>query len=378
MRRSSFVGFLLPISQCLTLMLTPGLVLSQPSTVVSAELGQAPIFIPGKTFQVSQPWPQPKAASVISVNPFNRYQVSLLYLNQYLAQSTVVNGWAGSISPCNAGSTAQAFQDATINRVNLYRALAGLPGNISQFSGGSQQTDDQQAALMFVANQTLSHTPPSGWICYTAAGATGAGNSNITLGYGVGYNYDGPNAVDGYMDDSGNNNTGVGHRRWILFPPQAQMADGDVDSTATTSNYSSDALWVFGPWGTRAPAANGIPWPPRGYIPWQLLPSGSMRWSLSLQNANFSGATVSMNRNGVPLSVSIEPFEYNGQPSGSFIGDNTIAWIPTGATYTQPTQDVVYAITVSGITGSGVPASVSYTVTVIDPDDAIFANGFEP
>ena len=84
-----------------------------------------------------------------------------------------------------------------------------------------------------------------------------------------------------------------------------------------------------------------------------------------------------MSRNGTALSVSIEPFEYNGQPSGSFIGDNTIAWIPSGATYTQPIQDVVYAITVSGITGSGVPTSVSYTVKVIDPYDAIFADQFE-
>ena len=88
-----------------------------------------------------------------------------------------------------------------------------------------------------------------------------------------------------------------------------------------------------------------------------------------------------MTRNGVPLAVAVQTLVSNGQPSGGFEGDNTIVWIPTGATYTQPAQDVVYAITVSGITGNsgatGVPSSVSYTVKVIDPYDAIFANGFE-
>jgi len=361
----------------LALMLASGMTLAQISPDAGIELGPPPVFVPGKTQRSPQPWPQPEAASVINVNPNNRYQVSLLYRNQYVAQGSVVNGWAGSIASCNAGSTAQAFRDATINRVNLYRALAGLPGNISELSGG-EQADDQAAALMFAANQQLSHSPPNTWTCYTSAGATGAGSSNIALGWGVGFNNDGPAAIDGYMDDSGSNNAGVGHRRWILYPPQTQMADGDVDSSASTSYYSADALWVFGPTGSRPSTPNGIAWPPRGYVPWELLPAGSMRWSLSLQNADFTNATVSMARNGVALSVSIEPFAYNGQPSGSYIGDNTIAWIPSGATYTQPTQDVVYAITVSGIAGTGVPASVSYTVKVIDPYDAIFANGYEP
>jgi len=363
----------------LALMLASGMALAQISPDAGIELGPPPVFVPGKSLQSPQPWPQPEAASVISVNPNSRYQVSLLYRNQYIAQGSVVNGWAGSIASCNPGSTAQAFQDATINRVNLYRALAGLPGNISELSSaGGEQTDDQAAALMFVANQQLSHTPPNSWVCYTSAGATGAGSSNIALGWGVGFNNNGPTAIDGYMDDGGSNNTGVGHRRWILFPPQTQMADGDVDSSAATGNYSSDALWVFGPWGSRPSTPNGIAWPPRGYVPWQLLPADSTRWSLSLQNAVFTNAAVSMTRNGAALSVSIEPFAYNGQPSGSFIGDNTIAWKPTGATYTQPAADVVYAITVSGIAGSGVPSSVSYVVKVIDPYDAIFANGYDP
>jgi hypothetical protein len=135
---------------------------------------------------------------------------------------------------------------------------------------------------------------------------------------------------------------------------------------------------VFGPYGTRPSTPSGIAWPPRGYVPWQLLPAGSNRWSLSLQNADFSNASVSMTRNGVALGTpTLDALQFNGQPSGSYIGDNTLVWEPQGVTYSQPAGgDVAYQVTVTGIAGTGVPSGVSYTVTVIDPYDAIFADRF--
>lgn len=345
--------------------------------------------------------PQPSAvvtaAGSVSVDPYNRYQVSVLYRTTYLAGDNAVNGWSGSVAPtCNAGSTSQAFQDATIERVNVYRALAGLPGNITEFGGATEQTDDQDATLMMVANQSLSHSPPSDWNCYTAAGDAGAGHSNLNLAYASYSNFtaNGPAAVDGYMQDDGNGttaNNSVGHRRWLLFPPQANMASGDVGPVNISGYYyESNALWVFGdpnnpgnPFGSRPSTPNGIAWPPRGYVPWQLLPGVSNRWSLSLEYANFDSASVSMTRNGVALSTPmLNPTQNNGQGinGAGFQGDNTLVWEPTGVTYTQPTADVTYHVTVSGITGNGgnvVPSSVSYDVIVINPNDAVFADGFE-
>ncbi len=358
---------------------------AQMLPMASAELGPAPVLQPGASTQSFVPEASPAAAAAISVNPANRYEVSLLYRNVYVAEDSLTNGWNGSVSPCNAGATAQAYQNATLERVNVFRALAGLPGNIAAFSATTDQTDDQQAALMMAANRQLSHAPPSSWTCYTAAGFTGAGKSNLALGEGAGFNYNGPTAIEGYMEDDGSStdpsaNNEVGHRRWILYPPQLNMADGDVDSVAATSYWSSDALWVFGPYGSRPSTPNGIAWPPRSYVPWQLLPSISNRWSLSLQNANFNSAGVAMTRNGVALATPvIDPPQDNGQPGGSYIGDNTLVWEPTtgSVTYTQPVQDVVYHVSVTGITGTGVPTSVSYNVTVIDPYDAIFADGFD-
>jgi hypothetical protein len=110
-----------------------------------------------------------------------------------------------------------------------------------------------------------------------------------------------------------------------------------------------------------------------------MMPSGSNRWSLSIQNANFASAKVSMTRNGVALAAPrIDPFENNGQPNGSYMGDNTIVWEPIGVTYTKPTADVTYHVTVTGIAGT--PSSVSYDVIVFDPSvstDPIFDNGFQ-
>ena len=321
--------------------------------------------------------PQPEATqAAITVDPQNRAQVASLYFSTYVPEGSVANGWAGSITGCNAGTSATAFQAATIERINVYRALAGLPGNVAAYSGGSNQSGDQQAALMMAANGALDHSPPATWKCYTAAGASAAGNSNLTLGFN--FDYDGPAAIDGYMDDDGGGNEGAGHRRWLLYPPETTVASGDVDATAGSSDRSANALWVIGGWGSRPATPNGIVWPPRGYIPYQLLPGSSNRWSLSIQNADFSHATVSMTRNGVALATpTIDPFEYNGQPGGSFIGDNTIVWEPVGVTYTQPALDVTYHVTVSGIVGS--PTSVSYDVTVFDPstaDNEIFADSF--
>ena len=325
---------------------------------------------------------EPQAPASISVDPSNRAQVANLYFSTYLPEDNVTNGWLGGINGCNAGSTAFAFQAATIERVNVYRALAGLPGNVTLFSGSANQSADQQAALMTVANNAIDHTPPDTWKCYTPAAGdatTGATvHSNLTLGSG--FNYDGPTAVDGYMDDDGGGNEGAGHRRWLLFPPQVNMATGDVDATAGSLGRSANALWVIGGWGnTRPPTPNGIVWPPRGYIPYQMLPSGSNRWSLSIQNADFTNAKVSMTRNGVALAApTIDAFEYNGQPNNSFIGDNTLVWEPTGVTYTKPASDVTYHVTVTGIAGS--PSSVSYDVIVFDPSvsaDPIFDNGFQ-
>ena len=186
-----------------------------------AALAAAAIGVPAAAEELGlPPWrevpldrPMTKAAGVA----LDRAAVVELYQTMFLPAEAVTTGWTGSVGSCAPGATSAAFKQAVLDRINYYRLIAGLPGNVG-LQGGAAAGDTQNAALMFSANDALSHSPPSGWSCYTASGATGAGNSNIALGAS------GVDAIDLYMDDGGAGNTAAGHRRWILYPPQVAVA----------------------------------------------------------------------------------------------------------------------------------------------------------
>lgn len=283
--------------------------------------------------------------------PFvSRDAVVALYNTVYGPGDLVTLTWTGSVTGCNPGTTNLAHQQAVIDRVNYFRSLVGLPSVI--LLGGTPTTQAQAAALMMSANNALSHYPPLSWVCYSSEGATGASKSNIALGL------NGVDAIDLYMDDPGAGNTAAGHRRWIFYPPQASIGTGDVDRTST-ANPAND-LYVFAPWATRPATPLGIAWPPAGYVPYQNLPSASNRWSFSYPGADFAAGSVTMSGPSGALPVTLETV-------ATGYGDNTIVFRPTGVSYTQPLADTTYTVTVSGISGSEVPVSFQYTVTVIDP-----------
>lgn len=300
------------------------------------------------------------------IDPTSRDSVANAYLGVFVPQSGIAAGWTGALGSCTSGTTAAAYHAATIERVNVYRALAGLPGNVTAMPAGAVQ-GAQDAALMFTANGQISHAPPTSWLCYTAAGAGAAAASNISLGLA------GPEAVVTYMDDYGSGNGMVGHRRWILYPPQAQMASGSVDGA---DGWPSNALRVIGGFGARPDTPAGVAWPPPGYVPWQLLPSVSNRWSYSWPGANFANARVTMTRNGQTLgAVAYEPLA-----NDVGYGDNTLVWLPQGVNYGQPAGDTVYRVTIDGASGNGIPASLSYAVMVFHPEarpERVFGNGFD-
>lgn len=321
------------------------LAFSFAAAAVAATLGDAPRrFEP----QDASAWKSP----LVPRAAIGRDSVAALYRSQYLPGNNVALAWTGSIPGCNPGTTNADHQQAVITRVNYYRALVGLPA--VTLLGADETSQVQAAALMMSANTALSHMPPGDWTCYSAAGATGAGSANIALGQrGVG-------AIDLYIDDPGPNNDVAGHRRWILFPPRAAMATGDV-AGGNTPPLPANALYVFGPSTTRPATPDGVAWPPAGFVPYQNLPLRSNRWSLSFPGADFSGASVSMSGPAGAIPVTREP------PATGF-GDNTIVFLPSGVSYGKPPADTAYQIVVSGIAGVNVPQEIRYSVTVIDPD----------
>jgi uncharacterized protein YkwD len=317
----------------------------------AAQLAEAPRADVPQDATLSNAAHESPTALATSPERLDRAQVVHLYHTMYLASSYATTGWTGSVSGCNAGSTSASYRQAVVDSLNYYRRLSGLPGNVGLFTD-AKATDAQNAALMFSANNALSHAPPTSWLCYTASGATGAGNSNIALGYNGGVD-----AMDGYMDDNGSGNGAVGHRRWILYPPLANVATGDIPSSG---QRGANALWVLGPLGTRAPTPNGVAWPPQGYVPWDLMPGVSNRWSFSYPSANFSAAIATVTGpTGNAYAIGYESI-------ATGYGDNARVFLPTGFNYARPATDVTYAVGVSGVTSG--PAAFSYKVTVIDAE----------
>ena len=291
----------------------------------------------------------PSAASGFVVNRADRRDVLVFYNCAYNAsQNFAANmAWTGNVTTGVPGTTSAAFNDDVLRRINFFRAMGGLPADI--VFDATKSAKCQEAALMFSRNGAISHFPPNTWTWYTANAADAAGNSNIALG-----DY-GPDAVDAFMVDDGSGNELAGHRRWLLYSRAQEMATGDVPFNGSFN--AANAIWVIGNFKA-APAAQFVPWPNAGFIPQTLVPA---RWSLSYPGATLTGATVTMTQGATNVPVTIISNAATG------VGDNSLVWVPTGVPATV-TNDLPFTVTVSGISGAGVPTSTSYTTSIFNPD----------
>ena len=169
-------------------------------------------------------------------------------------------------------------------------------------------------AVLQSENNVLDHHPTNTYTCYTTNAAHYAGGDQ-SLGA------DGSQAITDFIWDFGANNNEVGHRRWIIYPPEIVMGVGDVPGVGT--NAAANLTYVFDPasFGTRPATRHPyVTWPPQGFVPSQVV---FPYWSFGLSNADLSAATVLMTSNGVPISTAIQPYQTG-------FGDNTLVWVPMG------------------------------------------------
>jgi uncharacterized protein YkwD len=248
--------------------------------------------------------------------------------------------WSGSVGTCDAGDVSTAGRENVVRQVNLYRWFAGLP---EVATDATRDAYAQECALMMHANGTLSHYPPSSWNCYTAEGSSAAGSSNIASGPGV-------MAVDMYMSDYGNPDT-IGHRRWILSNGLGPIGAG------STSQYS--CLWVIGGSGSGTNAWTA--WPPPGIFPIQAMnvsyvPIDQTGWTVQSDSIDLSAATVTVTDSGGTNRPMTVRSLWSGYGSYSAISMIPSGWTSrAGETYT--------------VTLSGVSATISYDVEMVDCDD---------
>lgn len=299
----------------------------------------------GATPRASAAAPAPERGTGFA--PSTRAAAELLYNTQYRDTHDNLLNWTGSVSGCQDGTTGDLFKEGVLNRINYFRAMAGVPDDIVLSPAANAQA--QGAALLMAANQDLDHAPPDNWTCWTQARDDAAGNSNLAQGLF------GAAAIDGYMQDGGATNTAVGHRRWLLFPETQEMGTGDVQMPSWQS--TTNALVVFDGHLTDPVLDlrdDYVAWPPPFFVP---TPVVYPRWSLSLPGAEFTGATVTMTRGGNPVTVTkLTPQSGYGLPS--------LVWEPT----TDLTTAGDFHVSVTGITGVGVPSSIAYDVHTFVPD----------
>ena len=226
-------------------------------------------------------------------------EVRAAYLREFGQKSPPLQ-WTGSVGNCDPGTTSKLSREATLSRVNWYRAMAGVePGvtlddTLNEFA--------QAAALTMYASGTLDHEPDSSFRCYSDAAYQGASRSNLHLGY------NGPTSIDSYIKDEGSNNEAVGHRRWILLPDLLRIGTGDTEG--------SNALLVVSEFrreNAKIRERGLVMWPPRGFVPRATI---YRRWSISAQSAFSNGAHVLVRTSKNTLfNDSVWPDNFMGWPT---------------------------------------------------------------
>jgi hypothetical protein len=309
--------------------------------------------------------PAPRANAVEAargwIDTTNRAEVAKAYLATF-GPAVPAPAWTGNVATCNAGTISAGHRAAMMSRVNWYRAMAGVLDGVvedAQFT-----TDAQNAALITAANNTLNHNPPTTATCYSASGANGANNSNLALGNS---GASGVESIELYMNDPGASNAAVGHRSWILEPNQVRMGPASIPNQSGAL-YVIDPPNLFGPNLATRDSNRFVSWPPAGFVPNNKVYA---RFSLHNNNADFTNATVTVTVNGSPVTTTIEhkgaPGPNNNRPGPDIVFDPALPAF--GA------SDVPITITVSGITGAGLPSTYSWTTTVIPPPTSVPASG---
>ncbi len=280
--------------------------------------------------------------------------------------------WTGSYDECSAGEASRRLGLATVARVNFYRGMAGVPASVRLNEEYSDKA--QHAALTMSATGRLSHAPDDSFECLDQTGREAAANSNLYLGR------IGPAAIDGYIEDPGDRNRDVGHRNTILHPPTTEMGVGHV--AGREGSYAANALWVFddrvfddNP-SVREPAGF-VAWPPRGYVPAELV---HPRWSFGLAGADFDAATVSMTAAGQP--VELEVVTRHSLPG--YVPSPIVVWEPDPAAWAVLAgegwpdgrrDDLTIRVRVEGVVVDGATRHFDYDVTLMAPPGFGSGNG---
>ncbi len=290
-------------------------------------------------------------------------------------------------APYAIGRLSDDVLNDSINMLNNYRYIAGIPSNVTLNESYNELA--QAASLVNAVNSTLTHYPaqPSDMSneIYDL-GAEGASHSNLAAGMSsIGYSLE-----HGWMSDSDAGNIDrVGHRRWVLNPTMSQTGFGLVVGDSGYRYFSG--MYAFDRENKNAANYDVVAWPaqntPIGYFP------SNDPWSISF-NEYIDNATVN-----VTCVNTGEKWTFTGtdsckkNTSDGYININNDGYGMNGCIIFRPAggvkviKDYSYNVSVSGQmfnfgwvshsdgwrywekTGDPINFNISYTVDFFDLED---------
>lgn len=239
-------------------------------------------------------------------------QVNDLYFLLYTPSEVTSTGWRGSVSNCSSGTINADIYKKVEDRINFFRLVNGL-NTVKNNPKLNQPAQD--AALLIKANDILTHYPDKSMKCFSQSAYDGCSKS--CLGQFDFENFPEAAFITGYIQDYGESNYYVGHRKWVLYSKLTSFGYGATDET--------DALLtVDGVSNNQTVTVDYIAYPWYGYVPVRLI---FPKWSFSIPDSktvDFSNATISMTDDR-GKTIAIER-----QPEKKDLLDHTIVWIVKG------------------------------------------------
>lgn len=276
-------------------------------------------------------------------------------------------------APYAPGKVTHEALQAALDRLNLMRRLAGLPGVTLDTS----LNENAQYGALLLAVSSFSHSPaqPGDMDSSTYQnGLSAVSSSNIHYGSGGIYSnlvY----SVDSYMDDSDAGNISrIGHRRWQLNPSLGKVGFGLVKKGSAA--YMTEK--VFDRSGATVDY-DFIAWPASGNFPNEIF-DGDTPWSITLNPDKYlqpspDQVSVTLTRTSDQTTWTFSGSNYSPSDSGAYFTIDTANYGVNNCIIFRPDEiasyDGLYTVTIQGLKNkSGQSVSLAYQVDFFRPGQA--------
>ncbi len=297
--------------------------------------------------------------------------VALLHANPTTYEGETFVTQPSVTAPYAPGQVSSTALNATLNRLNALRTLAGL----APVKLNAALTQKAQYGPILLASSSFGHHPAKpadmDQAFYDKAHEA-TSNSNIAAGQAI------VKSIDQFMDDPGSNNMyNVGHRQWQLSPALGQVgfgyATGGYYGSYTTEKVWDDSISTYSG-GAGWKNIDFISWPASGNFPsGEGFFSSRVPWSCSLNPDKFTinsitQVTVSILRASDGAIWTMRGAEQSTAPTGTYLvkadtyGKNSLSLV----FYPQNTGtlDGTYYVNISGVLDKKTGKAVNFDYQV--------------